>query len=294
MLALLLLVLSCPALADDGAATVTYKKKLTVPVDIEELDLGKLTIGNDDFKAFYAFLEKLPNLKRVDMYATKMSRARIDRMAERFPDIEFGWTMSVGGRTLRTDATAFSTRHSGDTSYRYGANEFAVLKYCKNLLALDIGHNNVKDLSFLYDLPQLKVLILVDNKFTDLTPVASLTELEYLEIFYNTVTDISPLAALTNLVDLNICYNRIKDWTPLENLTGLRRLWLWQSNSQNVNNKFDPAIAQQLQEKLPDTYIDYLSQSVQGGWREGAHYEAIKRMFASGGEYEPFPDVDPN
>lgn len=287
-----LLILTGVAFAEDTSVqTVIFKKKLKVPVNSTEIDLGKITVSPDDTKEFYAFLEQLPDLKKVDMFSTKMPRYRIEKLAERFPDIEFGWTMSIAGRTLRTDATSFSTRHSGSTTSRYSSDEFSLLKYCRNLYALDIGHNNVRDLSFLYDLPQLRVLILVDNKFTDITPVGSLKNLQYLELFYNTITDITPLKELTNLVDLNICYNRIKDWTPLENLRNLRRLWLWQSNSQNVNNKFDPQVAEQLQKALPDTYIDYLSQSVQGGWREGSHYEAIRRMFSKDGVYEPFDDI---
>ena len=43
---------------------------------------------------------------------------------------------------------------------------------------------------------------------------------------------------------------------------------------------------------LPDTYIDSVSSSVDGGWREHPHFYAIQRMFAKGGQYEPFEDVE--
>ena len=89
-----------------------------------------------------------------------------------------------------------------------------------------MGHNAIDDLSFLYDLPELRILIVADNYITDLTPIASLKHLQYLEVFTNNITDLSPLSGLTELLDLNICYNKIRDVTPLFPLKQLERLWL--------------------------------------------------------------------
>ena len=136
---LLLAVLS--ALAEE-AETVTFSK-LTVPADAEYVDLGKITVTSTEaYKKFYEFLGKLPNLKRVDMYATRIPRRRIDELVEKFPEVEFGWTMAVGNHDVRTDAVAFTTAHS-DRSGRHKSEDFEVLKYCKGLLALDLGHNAV-------------------------------------------------------------------------------------------------------------------------------------------------------
>ena len=70
--------------------------------------------------------------------------------------------MYVGDHLVRTDVTAFSTQHTYQSKF-HTSKTFSVLKYCHNLVALDIGHNEVSDLSFLEDLPQLKVLILAAN-----------------------------------------------------------------------------------------------------------------------------------
>ena len=152
----------------------------------------------------------------------------------------------------------------------------------------------MKDLSFLKDLPHLKVLILVDNQFTDITPLAELKELQYLELFYNHVEDVSALAGLNSLVDLNICYNRIPDLHPLLGLTNLRRLWIYNSNDYNPEHKLDETMLAQLSQALPDTYIDSVSSSVEGGWREHPHFYTIQRIFAKDGQYEPFEDVAPS
>ena len=104
--------------------------------------------------------------------------------------------------------------------------------------------------------------------------------------------ELIPLSGLTELKDLNICYNRIPDLTPLYGLTNLRRLWIYNSNDHNPSHLLDPNAVAALREALPDTYIDSVSSSVEGGWREHPHFYAIQRMFAKEGRYEPFEDVE--
>ncbi len=249
------------------------------PVASEYIDLGKTAVPNGEYGEFYAFLSRFPNLKKVDMYATVIKRSRIGELTERFPGVEFGWTMDVGGHPLRTDAVSFTTAHS-DRSRRHGTEEFSVLKYCKNLAALDLGHNAVDDLTFLKDLPGLKILILVDNQFQDITPVASLTELEYLELFYNDIRDVSALAGLTKLKDLNLGFNRIADISPLASMTWLERLWIPQYNSHNPNKRPDQEAVRKLTEALPDTLVDATAKSSVGNyWRDHIHYVNMRRVF---------------
>ena len=271
------LLFCCGAFAEE-TETVKFKK-LTVPADAESIDLEKVRVSAGEYEQFYEFLKKLPNLKHVDMFATKITRKRINELVEQFPQIEFGWTMAVGDHEVRTDAISFTTAHS-DRSRRHKEEEFSVLKYCKNLVALDIGHNAVKDLSFLYDLPNLKILIVVDNQFQDITPIACMTNLEYLEVFYNDIRDISCLTGLTNLKDLNIGFNRITDISPLESMTWLDRLWITQYNSHNPTKKPDPEAVEKLREALPDTLIDSTAKSSIGnGWRDHPRYEIMRKIF---------------
>lgn len=257
------------------------------PKDSEYIDLGNIRV--EDYALFESFLDQFPQLKKVDMFGTQIWRPRIEELAERYPQIEFGWTMRIGEHTVRTDQTAFSTLHNHNSEF-HTEREFSVLKYCKNMVALDIGHNGVMDLSFLYDMPQLKVLIVACNlTLQDITPIGSLTELEYLELFKNDIRDISCLANCTKLIDLNICFNRIKDWTPLYGLKNLRRLWLY--NSSNYSDIPIPKeVVTALRENLPDTKVDAVSYSTDGGWREHPRYDVIHEMFKTG-VYIPFPEI---
>lgn len=282
------LLLTGLALAEEAAqtpATVSYQGKITVDASAEYIDMGNVRVT--DMNSFITFLGKLPNLKKVDMFSTSIYTKDIDKLAAAFPQIEFGWTMRIGDHLVRTDATAFSTLHN-NSSETHSEKQFKYLKYCKNLVALDIGHNSVRDLSFLYDLPNLKVLILACNiELRDITPVGSLTQLEYLELFKNDIYDISCLANCTNLIDLNICFNRIKDWTPLHGLDKLERLWLYNSNNYSADSPVDAQVVHDLRKALPNCHVDSTSYSTLGGWREHDRYYVIYHTFKHG-EYIPF------
>ena len=190
---------------------------------------------------------------------------------------------------VRTDATAFSTLHFSGAKV-HGTNELSLLRYCRNLKALDIGHNAVDDLAWLRDLPDLRVLIVAINRVTDITPLADLKKLEYLELFNNQVTDISPLKDLTHLMDLNLSFNKIADFSPLYKMRSLQRLWLHKAENRNGSgNGISQKTVDKLIKKLPGCQINYTSMPTLGGWREHPHYDVIKKMF-QGSEYIPFID----
>ncbi|MCR5566335.1 MAG: phosphodiester glycosidase family protein [Clostridiales bacterium] len=297
----LLLLLLCPLFAQ---ADVVYEGK-TYAEDAEYIDLGDYVVK--DFDALTAFLDQMPNLKQVDMWANKMTADQCDMLATRYPGIRWGWTMVIktwgDEHLVRTDYTAWSTLHNNQST-KHHSEDFAVLKYCWNLLALDVGHNYVTSLDFLYDLPNLRVLILACNAVTDITPIASLKDLEYLEIFNNTITDISPLAELPHLMDLNICFNKIKDLSPLKNITTLQRLWMY--SCQKLNTVPKGEAVNEIMEALPNTKIDTTHYSTLGEWRftdgkqtkRHPHYDVIVRNFGEDHlhprtQYVPFEDSWP-
>lgn len=267
-----------------SAETISYQGKFTVDPQAEYIDLGDVQVKKID--KFIDFLRQMPNLKKVDMFATRIYPESMDKLVESFPEVEFGWTMRIGDHWVRTDETAFSTLH-GNSSRQHDEDDFRYLKYCKNLQALDIGHNAVKDVSFLYDLPNLKVLILACNQIEDITPVGSLTKLEYLELFKNDIKDISCLANCVNLLDLNICFNHIGDWSSLKALTKLERLWLFNSNNWADDQPVDAQVIEALKEALPNCHIDSTSYSTLGGWRDHKRYYVVFNMFKYS-EYIPF------
>ena len=79
----------------------------------------------------------------------------------------------MGEWTLRTDVTNFSTANLTkipDPTY----SEIEQLRYLTDIVALDLGHNNLPPLDFLSGLTGLRSLILVDCGISDISPLATL------------------------------------------------------------------------------------------------------------------------
>ena len=259
--------------------------------EAEYVNLDRIKRKITDLGKVEEFLKKFPNLKKVDMFNTVVTGAQVDELAEMFPGVEFGWTMRIKCKDhdhdIRTDATAFSTLHNKN-SPQHTSEDFHILKYCRNLLALDLGHNRITDVSFLNALPNLRVLIIAINQITDISPLANMHDLEYAEIFNNRIADLTPLSGLTKLKDLNISFNSVSDWTPLYSLTGLERLWIYRSSVRGPGTRaMTDKVVADLQANLPNTYLDSTHFPTTGGWRDHPRYDVIHEMFTSG-VYKPF------
>lgn len=240
------------------------------------IDLRDVKVKN--FDAFTDWLQQHPGLKQVDMYESRLKADQIDTLAERFPDISFGWTIRlVEDHYIRTDATAFAINHSNKSPV-HKSEDFRQLKYCENLMALDLGHNAIDDISFLSELPKLRVIILASNLISDISPLSSLKSLEYAELFNNYITDYSPLTGLDQLIDLNIAFNQTQDFTPLYGLESLERLWVYNANNRNCKDPVDPELVASLQTALPGAQINSTSYSTLGGWRTHERYYVVFNM----------------
>ena len=101
------------------------------------------------------------------------------------------------------------------------------LQYAVNLTSLEIGGGFLTDISQVSSLTKLTRLGLGGNEqIRDITPLGGLADLKYLDLASNAIEDISALGGLVNLEDLFLSRNAIKDISPLSNLTRLERLTL--------------------------------------------------------------------
>ena len=209
----------------------------------------------------------------------------MDALDLRHEDIRFVWTVYFSIYGLRTDATYFCISDVPQLNYlapELTDEELYPLRYCRDLVALDIGHMPIRDLSFLYNMPHLKYLLIVGGFFKDITPIGSLKELEYLEMFQTTPKDISPLLNCKNLRHLNMCYCFGFDPSPLKEMTWLKRLWY-------AGAVLKEPLRSELPKDLPDTvcYFPYFDPdgSTGGGWREDEAYYEMRDVF--GMYYQP-------
>ncbi len=240
-------------------------------------------------------LRALPNIERVTMYKYRPSlNGMADYLLNVFPDVQFDWTLNwliCDGRRvlLKSTATAFSTAKGRQDPRYTSAQIWERLQYFPDLLAIDVGHNNVSDLSFLTNFPKLRRLIVIDSKqpVTDISALADLKDLEYVELFMQNITDLSPLADHTALMDLNLCHNNVTDLTPLYSCTNLKRLWI----------SYNPGLTQEeiaaFQAALPDCQVETVERESTGaGWRVHPHYDVLIQSFEDN-TYYPFEDSAP-
>lgn len=235
---------------------------VTVNSNATEIDLSEIQMESVD--EVENSLKYFSNLEKVVMYKCGISSEDMDALWKRHPEIRFVWGAYIGGHYLRTDETTFMPWKLG-----YANNgtpgitdaECVELKYMVDLVVMDIGHQAITDLSFLYNMPNMEYLMICEGKVTDLTPVGSLKKLKFLELWMNDITDLSPLAGCTSLEDINFTRVRIYDMTPLYDLP-LKNIWL----SRWMVEKDDLAA---LEEHFPDaTIISRGDWPTTFGWRK--------------------------
>ena len=249
--------------------------------DAEEIDLSGIPV--DDLEQIRAAAALMPKLKKVVMSDCGVPDAEMDALDQSFENVRFVWTVYFSIYALRTDATYFCAADVPQLNYDapvLGDAQLYPIRYCRDLVALDLGHMWIYDLSFLYNMPKLKYLILVGGRFSDITPIGSLQELSYLEIFQTMPRDISPLLNCKKLEHLNMCYCSGFDLSPLKEMKQLKRLWY---------AGLGPDRGAALIAALPDTqvYCPYVDAdgSTGGGWREDEAYYEMRDVF--GMYYQP-------
>lgn len=260
------------------------------PYDTTEIDISGKAIENiEELCEAFSMLEFL---EYVDMCDCGLSNEQMEMISNRFPKVKFVWKVTMGLWTIRTDCVAFSTLKDGTINYRLTNEDVKVLKYCTDMVALDLGHNKVTDISFLQYMPNLKILILVDNRvegysdvyIDDLSYLKYVPELEYLEFFVGSVSDISFLQYTPNLVDLNISYNPISDVTYLLNLPKIERLWCEHTNLTVEDYEL-------LKQTYPNAQVVYYGEgSVDQGWRTHDRYFAMIDMYHNNYVHDLFKD----
>ena len=262
-----------------GGVEMDYVIRLfgfTFTADAEEIDISGSYV--DDLDEVRAAVSLMPNLKKVVMSDCGISDAEMDALDLEYENIRFVWTVYFSIYALRTDATFFCAADVPFLNYDAPVLNDAQLypiRYCRDMIALDLGHMWIEDLSFLYNMPHLQYLLLVGGRFHDITPIGSLEDLKYLEIFQTNPWDISPLVNCKKLEQLNMCYCFGFDLSPLKEMKQLKRLWY---------AGLGPIRGAELIEALPDTYVycpyEDPQGSTGGGWREDEAYYEMRDQFA--------------
>ena len=188
-----------------------------------------------------------------------------DRVKDRYKVV---WTVRLGPHiALRTDADNFMPNHFGVGRLPddYAHN----LRYCIDMVCLDLGHMTVTHIDFVQYMPKLKYLILAWTNVKYIEPIRNCKELIFLELDNSAIRDISPLVDCTKLEDLNIG----NAWPEVDGI--LTMTWL-----KNVYMIFGSASdAWKISPALPDTRVVTTGNAtVGGGWRRMQNYYDMRDM----------------
>ena len=256
---------------------------VTVSTQDTLLDLTGIAMESTD--AVEAILPAMHHLEKVDMSDCGIADDVMGELNDRYENVRFVWTLHITHYDIRTDTTYF---RATSKYYGYFTNEtIKLLQYCTDMVALDLGHRPIEDLTFLYNMPNLKYLVLLDCNTADLSPIASCDNLVWLELNRAKADSIAPLKDCKSLRDLNITFMTLQrpedTYDTLLEMTQLERVWA----SYGVLSEEEAA---QLHEINPDiTYhivYDWV-QSNEDPWRYDQDYydmrDALGHMFYMNG-----------
>lgn len=235
---------------------------------LQELDLSESEYGS--LSQVEEGMEYFPEIKQVFLGECGIDNEEIAAFREKVrPDYKVVWTVVCGSKKngfypLRTDETYFMPLKQG--IYYFFDEDAYNVRYCEDMIAIDVGHMSIKDISFVSNMPNLKYLILAHTQVSDITPISSCKNLVFLELDWTPVKDYTPLQGCTALEDLNIGKYG-PDVTPICEMKWLKNVWVI----------FRPGAASKLASALPDTKI--VSQgnaTVASGWRNLPNYFAMR------------------
>lgn len=181
---------------------------------------------------------------------------------EKRAEYKVAWIVRCGSKLpTRTDATSFMPSREGVGSFK-DADAYN-LRYCEDMICIDVGHMDVRAVEWAAFMPELKYLILAHTGVRDITPLSNCKNLVFLELDWSPVSDFTPLQGCTALEDLNIGLTGA-DVTPLAEMTWLKNLWMIKRGALSII---------EMTEALPNTKVQgFGSATVACGWRELPNY----------------------
>lgn len=228
------------------------EKALAYLPNVEKVIFGLCGVDNPDWGNSKSKLAVSP-IENEEMAAYR------DRVRE---DYKVVWTVRLGPSiALRTDKDNFMPNHFGVGIL---TNEYAYnLRYCEDMVCLDVGHMTLSDISFVEFMPKLKYLILAWTEVQYIEPIRSCKNLIFLELDNSCIRDLSPLVDCTALEDLNIG-NTWPDITPLTKMPWLKNVYMIFGSKSG---------AWKVSQALPDTRVVASGNATVGGnWRRLPNY----------------------
>ena len=227
-------------------------------LDFEDIPLASI----EDLRSLAYF----PDLEQVFLgkcgYDNEALAAYREEMRSQFKLV---WTVQTGKLWTRTDDIFFMPVKYH--VYYFHDEDTYNLRYCEDMICIDLGHMTITDISFVEHMPDLQYLILAHTTVLDIGPLASCKKLKFLELDNTAIMDYEPLLECTGLEDLNLG-KTYGDEDIIAQMTWLKNLW-WNGRGYSLRVK--------MSELLPDTHKEFNGKrTVDNGWRRLPNYYAMR------------------
>lgn len=241
---------------------------MTITPEATEVDLS--TVEVDSVEQVEEAMSYLPNVETLFMGEQDISHDDMAAFRERARDqYKVVWYIRLGdSKPIRTDITYFmpgrdchvyNVYFNDSTSYN--------LRYCEDLISVDVGHLGVKDVSWLEGLTNLEYLILAHTAVQYVDGIENCKKLKFLELDWSGIRTLEPLKSCTALEDLNIG-NAFPDISALKEMPWLKNVYMILGSGKD---------AAELAQALPDTRVVASgTHTVASGWRNLPNYYAMR------------------
>lgn len=250
--------------------TVTWEREVcgtVFPSEIEEMDLSGAKISSlEDLEQELAYF---PDLELVFLGECGLDNEDLAVSRAKLRDqYKLVWTISCGSKLkTRTDATTFMPVR--ENVYYFNDEEAYNLRYCEDMVCVDVGHMSIHNIDFVKYMPNLQYLILAHTQVQYIEPISSCKKLKFLELDWSPIRDLTPLKECTALEDLNLG-NTFADFEPIEEMTWLKNLWMVGCST---------GARYRMPQALPDTKVMVTgSATVANGWRDLENYYEMRDL----------------
>lgn len=181
-------------------------------------------------------------------------------------DYKVVFSVDINGIEVRTDETYFMPAKYGKVVTNFQVQN---LKYCEDMICVDLGHMAISNISFVEGMPHLKYFIVIDSPLMYIDSISTCKELIYLEFFWTWINDFTPLIGCTALQDVNVARTN-GDPMTFAQMPWLKNLWI---------DGFDIKASErpELEAALPNTNIKYCDgEMTANGWRDLPNYFAMR------------------
>lgn len=250
--------------------TITWEQELYGTVyasDTEEMDFSGKKIT--DLKELDQKMAYFPDVKTVFLGECGLDNELLADHRSRVRDqYKLVWTVSCGSKLkTRTDAKTFMPVR--EHVYYFNDQEAYNLRYCEEMVCIDIGHMSIHNIDFVEFMPDLEYLILAHTQLNYIEPIRHCKKLKFLELDWSPLKDLTPLKECTALEDLNLG-NTFADFTPIGEMTWLKNLWMVDCSTR---------ARYEMTQALPDTRVMVTgSATVANGWRDLENYYAMRDL----------------